>query len=211
MRKVLFSRIRLPMAGVTDEHFVGRHAAAADLGQQGLRKDADHRRRQLRADLLLLARGKDVDDAVDRALGARGVQRGENDVARFRRGDGRLDRLQVAHFAHHDDVGVLPQGAADRLGEAAHVDADFTLVDRAPLVRVIELDRVLDRDDVMVERLVQIVDGRGQGRRLARTGRPGDQDQAAGTRCIKSFSTGGVPRSSKLKSLLGICRRTMPT
>ena len=48
-------------------------------------------------------------------------------------------------------------------------------------MRVIELDRVLDRDDVVVERLVEIVDGRGQGRRLARTGRPGDQHQAAGT------------------------------
>ena len=30
-------------------------------------------------------------------------------------------------------------------------------------------------------------------------------------RMIRSLSTGGVPRSSKLKSLLGICRRTMPT
>ena len=119
MRKVLFSRIRLPMAGRDDQHFVGRHAAAADLGQQGLRKDADDRRGQLRADLLLLVGGEDVDDAVDRALGAGGVQRAEDDVARFGRGDGRLDRLQVAHFAHQDDVGVLPQRAANGLGEAS--------------------------------------------------------------------------------------------
>ena len=62
--------------------------------------------------------GKDVDDAVDRALGAGGVQRAEHDVARFGRGDGRLDRLQVAHFADEDHVGVLPQGAANRFGES---------------------------------------------------------------------------------------------
>ena len=72
------------MAGVDHEHLVGRHPAAADLRQQRLREDADDRRRQLRADLLLLVGGEDVDDAVDRALGAGGVQRAEDDVARFR-------------------------------------------------------------------------------------------------------------------------------
>ena len=67
-------------------------------------------RGQLRADLLLLVGGEDVDDAVDRALGAGGVQRAEDDVAGFGRRDGRLDRLQVAHFADQDHVGVLTQG-----------------------------------------------------------------------------------------------------
>ena len=69
----------------------------------------------------------------------------------LRRRDRRLDRLQVAHFADQDHVRVLPQGAADRLGETGHVHADFPLVDRRLLVRVIELDRVLDRDDVVVD------------------------------------------------------------
>ena len=101
--------------------------------------------------------------------GPGGVQRAEDDVAGFGRGDGRFDRLQVAHFAHEDDVGVLPQGAADGLGEGRHVDADLALVDRALLVRVVELDRVFDRDDVVVERLVEVVDRRRQGGRLART------------------------------------------
>ena len=64
---------------------------------------------KLRADLLLLAGGKDVDDAVDRALGAGGVQGAEDDVAGFGRRDGRLDRFQVAHFADQDHVRVLTQ------------------------------------------------------------------------------------------------------
>ncbi len=46
-----------------------------------------------------------------------GVQRAEHDVARFGRGDGRFDRFQVAHFADQDHVRVLPQRAANRLGE----------------------------------------------------------------------------------------------
>ena len=41
------------------------------------------------------------------------------------------DRLQVAHFADEDDVRVHPQGAAQRLGEVGHVDADLALIDRA--------------------------------------------------------------------------------
>ena len=64
---------------------------------------------KLRADLLLLAGGKHVDDAVDGALGAGGVQGAEDDVAGFGRGDGRLDRFQVAHFADQDHVRVLTQ------------------------------------------------------------------------------------------------------
>ena len=105
------------MPGVTTKHLVGRDPAAADLGHQRLRKDADDRRRQLRADLILLVGGEDVDDAVDRALGTGRVQRAKHHVPRFGRGDRRFDRLQVAHLADQDHVGVLTQRAADRLGE----------------------------------------------------------------------------------------------
>ena len=106
---------------------------------------------------------EDVDDAVDRALGRVGVQRAEDDVAGFGRRDGRLDRLQVAHFADQDDVGVHPQGAADGLGEVGHVDADLALVDRRLLVLVVVLDRVFDRDDVVVEVVVDVVDHAAPG------------------------------------------------
>ncbi len=42
------------------------------------------------------------------------------------------------------------------------------------------LDRVLDRDDVLVTRRVDVIDHRRQRRGLARAGRPGDEDEAAG-------------------------------
>ena len=60
------------------------------------------------------------------------------------------------------------------------VDADLALVDDAALVMVQELDRVLDRDDVVAPRAVGQIDQAGERRGLARTGRPGDQDETAG-------------------------------
>ena len=47
-----------------------------------------------------------------------------------------LDRFQVAHLAHHDDVRVLPQPGPQRRGERARVAADLTLIDHAALVGV---------------------------------------------------------------------------
>ena len=83
-----------------------------------------------------------------------------------------LRRLPVADLAHHDDVGVLPQHVAERLGEA---DADLRL--HGHLVERVddELDRVLDRDDVDLGRR----DGaqrRVERRRLAAARGARDQD-----------------------------------
>ena len=107
------------------------------------------------------------------------MQRAEDDVAGFGRLDGGVDRLQVAHFADEDDVGVHTQGPADAFGEVGHVDADLALVDRALLVLVVILDRVFQRDDVPIVVLVDEVDHAGQAGRLAGAGRAGDQQQAA--------------------------------
>jgi hypothetical protein len=46
-------------------------------------------------------------------------------------------------------------------------------------VPVHEFDRVLDREDVLGARPVDLVDQRGEGRRLTGTGRAGDEHQAA--------------------------------
>ena len=89
------------------------------------------------------------------------------------------DRRQVAHFADQHHVRVLTQRAAQGFGEVRHVHADFALHDDRFLVLVVILDRVFHRDDVPVEVLVDVVDHRRQRGRLARTGRPGDQEHAA--------------------------------
>ena len=54
---------------------------------------------------------------------------------------------------------------------------NLALVDEALLVLVHELDRILDRDDVILPRPVDVIDHRAQRRRLSRAGGPGDQHQ----------------------------------
>ena len=107
---------------------------AVDCREQRLRDDALQRVRELHAHLVLLRRREDVDDAVDRARRALGVQRGEDEVAGLGRGQRGRDRLEVAHLAEEDHVGVLAERAAQRLGEADRVLADLALVDDAALV-----------------------------------------------------------------------------
>ena len=163
-----------------DQHLGGDAAAAAVGGRdQRLGDDALEADRELRADLALLGRREDVDDAVDRLRRVLRVERREDEVAGLRRGQRRADRLHVAHLADEDHVGVLAQGGLERHRERLGVAADLALVDDAALVAVEELDRVLDRHDVLVARLVDLVDHRGERRRLARAGRARDEHDAA--------------------------------
>ena len=92
--------------------------------------------RELDADLLLLVRREHGDDAVDGLGRVERVQRGEDQVAGLRGEQRRLDRLEVAHFADEDHVGILAQRAAQRLRERHRVDADLALVDDRAVVAV---------------------------------------------------------------------------
>ena len=164
-----------------DEHLGGDDAAlAAGQLHQGLTDDALQRRGQLGADLPLLVRREDVDDAVDGLRGILRVQGGEHQVAGLGGGQGDRDGLQVAELADEDHVRVLPQHVLERGAEAVGVRADLALVDQRLLVLVQELDRVLDGDDVVGAGAVDQVDERGERRRLAGTGRAGDEHEAAG-------------------------------
>ena len=95
---------------------------------------------------------EDVDDAVDRLRRVLRVQRREDEVAGLSGGQRGRDRLEVAHLADEDHVGVLAQRGAQREGEGRGVGAELALVDHALLVRVQELDRVLDGHDVLFAR-----------------------------------------------------------
>ena len=111
------------------------------------------------------------------------MQRAEDEVAGLGRRHGGGDRLEVAHLADEDHVGVLAQRTAERLGEGRRVDADLALVDDAALVAVQELDRVLDGEDVVVACAVDLVDHRRESRRLARAGRACHEHEAARLLC----------------------------
>ena len=88
--------------------------------------------------------------AVDRRRRGRRVQRAEHEVAGLGRLDGDGDRLEIAQLADQDDVRVLAQRRAQRVLERVGVRVHLALVDQALLVLVHELDRILDRDDVIL-------------------------------------------------------------
>jgi len=56
---------------------------------------------------------------------------------------------------------------------------DLALIDRRFLVIMVKLDRVFDRDDMMVHRFVDVVHQAGQRGAFSRPGRPGHQEQTA--------------------------------
>ena len=92
---------------------------------------------------------EELDHAPDRLGRVERVQRREDEVAGLRRLQRDLGRLGVAQLADEDDVGVLPQHPAKRLREALRVEADLALVDDAAAVVMEDLDRILDRHDVL--------------------------------------------------------------
>jgi hypothetical protein len=106
------------------------------------------------------------------------VERGEDHVTRERRLQRDLGGLAVAHLADHDDVRILPQNVAERLGEP---EADLRL--HGDLVERVDhdLDGVFDRHDVDVGRRYRPERG-VERRRLAAAGRPGHQDEAVRAR-----------------------------
>ena len=90
------------------------------------------------------------------------MQGREHQVTGLGGGDGRLDRFEIPHLTHQDDVGVLTQDVLQGVGERMRVGPDLPLVDHGTLVVVQVLDGVLDRHDVDVLLAVDHVDQRGQ-------------------------------------------------
>ena len=134
---------------------------------------------ELNADLALLVRREDGDDAVDGLGRVERVQRREHQVPGLGGEQRGLDGLVIAHLADQDHVGILTQRAAQRVRERLRVDRDLALVDDRMMVAVQVLDRVLDRHDVRRARRVDVVDHRRQRRALAAAGRAGHEDEAA--------------------------------
>ena len=166
--------------GGRNQHFHRRHApVAVRAAHQALGNDGSKSAGHLHANLLLLGRRKDGDDALDGFRGIERVQGGEDQVAGFRRQQSSGDGFQVAHFAHQNHVRVLAQPGAERGGKVRGVNFHFALVDEALFVAVQKLDRVLDGHDVVGTRRVDPVNHGGQRSGLAAAGGSGDQHQPA--------------------------------
>jgi hypothetical protein len=107
------------------------------------------------------------------------VQGREDEVTRLGGLQRGLRRLGVAELADEDDVGILAENTAQRLAEAFGVEADLALVDDAAVIRMEDLDGILDGHDVLLTRAVDLVEHRRERRRLAGAGRAGHEHEAA--------------------------------
>ncbi len=127
----------------------------------------------------MLSAGKHAVDPLNGLHGIRRVERGDHEVAGFGGHERGFDRLEVAHFADDDHVGVLPQHVAQGALERADVAEHFFLNDDAAAIFVGELDGILDRDDLGAAIFVDRVDHEVERGRFAHAGRAGDENQAA--------------------------------
>jgi hypothetical protein len=155
----------------------GTSAGAIGARHQPHRNHSRERTGQREAHFARLVRRIEREHAIDRLRRVGRVQRRENEVARVRGLQRRIERFEISNFADEDDVGVLTQHAAKGLTERRRVGADLTLVDVRVHVTMEELDRVLDRDDVGAAILIDVLDHRRQRRRLARAGNSRDEDE----------------------------------
>jgi len=87
--------------------------------------------------------------------------------------------------------------------------ADFALVDHRAHVLMDELDRVLDRDDVLAHSVVHVIDHRRERGRLARAGGAGEQHDAALLLGGVRATTGGRDSSSIVLMWRGIARQAI--
>ena len=128
--------------------------------------------------LVVLIRREEVDDPGHGFLNVRRVERRDHEVARFGCLKGRLDSLQVSNLTDEDDVGILTHGGAQRGPEPVRIHPDLALGDDRLIVRVQDLDRVLDREDVTRTGVVDVTDDRAGRGGLAGRSRARDQQKA---------------------------------
>ena len=105
------------------------------------------------------------------------MQRAKDEVSGFGRLDRDGDRLEIPHLADEHDVRVFAQRGAQRVLEPFGVGVHLALVDEAPLVLVYELDRIFNRDQMIITVLVDVVDHGAERGRFSRSGRTGDEHE----------------------------------
>src|SRR4029077_8748698 len=126
----------------------GYASFAVAARQQALRNDKPKSLGEAIANGLLIGKRKYAHDALDRLRSIDGVQRGKNQVAGFGRLHRDFDRFTIAHFAHQDNLGRLPQGRAQSQREGRRIAVEFALMNGGFLVLMAKLDGVLDAEDV---------------------------------------------------------------
>ncbi len=123
--------------------------------------------------------GKGVRDAGDGRRDVGRVNGREDQVSRLRGAQGDAHGLRVPHLSDDEDVRSLTHGGSQGGREVRSVRSDLDLFDETGAVRMLVLDRVLDRDDVAGVAAVDLLDERRERRGLAGAGGAADQDETA--------------------------------
>ena len=90
-----------------------------------------------------------VDEPCDGRSRAVGMKRRQHQMSGQRGLNGDPSGLEIANFADHDDIGVLPEDRTERMREIeTNAGLNLDLVDAGDLV----LDRILDGEDLGVRR-----------------------------------------------------------
>ena len=98
-------------------------------------------------------------------------------MAGVRRAHGGGETDRIAHFADHDDVGVLAEDVLQGVVEGERVQADLALLDDALVVFEDVFNGVFEGDDVLFEIGIDVLDHGGERGGLAATGGTGHAAQ----------------------------------
>jgi hypothetical protein len=165
---LIHRRIKTDLARQCRQHAIGLAAMWAELAHQPLRQHAVHRRGH---EIIL---DTHIEEPRHRRGGAVGMQGREHEMARERGLHRDLRRLKIAHFADHDDVGVLAQDRAQHMREGqADLRFHLDLVDAFELI----FDRIFDGEELALGQIEPVETGI-ERRRLAAAGRTGHQQDA---------------------------------
>ena len=96
------------------------------------------------------------------------------------RSHGDIHRFIITHFAQQNNVRALAEGCTQRIDIAECIDTDLTLADDTFVMPVQVFDGILQRDDMLFHRVVDLVDQTRKRGGFAASGRTGDQNHALG-------------------------------
>ena len=101
-------------------------------------------------------------------------------MAGLRRRQREANGFQIAQLTYKDNVRILAKCGSQRLIETQSIPMHFTLVDQRLLAFVDKFDRIFNGQDMIGLIVVDVVNHRGQRRRLAGTGGPRHENDTAG-------------------------------
>ena len=90
------------------------------------------------------------------------MQGRESKVTRFGDAECGFDSFEIAHFSYEHHIRILTQSSSQSLRKSLRVGINLTLIHDAALMVVQKLDRIFDRENVLVPLFIDLVNYGGQ-------------------------------------------------